>query len=251
MKSVRRKSDEGNSVMRKTNGFVLAVVMLLLVTGCKPETPSVQPDRVPSEAKESREEARSDVDPSAGEAADRFLKALKSADTPEGKKTLAETRWRQVMKIPEYVDITVLSEEMFSTDIEGVKGFKRVVKLVVPREGERPYPKRHVLIAYEDTKSRTWKVFDFTGDWETEQEVERACEEKGLAEGETTTRQRRLIGCSYWLMTAGRIEQAGAMAKKANELYAQNPDPDDEAKYYKKRADETIDMIARMSGAQL
>ena len=40
-------------------------------------------------------------------------------------------------------------------------------------------------------------------------------------------------------------------AKKANALYAQAPDPDDEARYYKARADATIEMIARMTGARL
>jgi len=57
--------------------------------------------------------------------------------------------------------------------------------------------------------------------------------------------------CSYWRMMIGETEQAKEMAKKVNELYAQNSDPDDEARYYQARADATIDMIARMSGAQL
>jgi hypothetical protein len=57
--------------------------------------------------------------------------------------------------------------------------------------------------------------------------------------------------CSYWLMMAGKIERAKEMAKKANELYAKKSDRDDEARYYKARADATIEMTARMSGAQL
>ncbi len=267
--------------MRKTNGFALAVVLLLLVPCCKPDTPPPQPEEapaggkesvaviqsetvpsakdtsppqpeeVPPEGKESLADTQSDVEPSAKEAADKFLKALKSIDTPEGKKTLAETRWRLTMKFPEYQDITLLSEEMFPTDIPGVKGYKQVAQLAIPREGRRPFVKRYMLIAYEDTKKRTWKVFDFTEAWDVEQETEKACEEKALAEGETTARQGRLMRCSYWRMMAGEIEQAKEMAKKANELYAKNSDPDDEARYYKGRADATIDMIARMSGAQL
>jgi len=183
---------KGIRVMKKTNGFVLAVVMLLLVPGCKPDTPPPQAEGPPPEvkgsladtkrdvepstpdtpppqaeeapagAKESLADTQSDVEPSAKEAADRFLKALKSMDTPEGKKTLAETRWRQTMKFPQYQDITLLSEEMFSTDIPGVKGYKQVARLAIPREGGRPFVKRYMLIAYEDTKKMTWKVFDFT-----------------------------------------------------------------------------------------
>lgn len=267
--------------MRKTNGFAWVGVMMLLLPCCKPDTPPPHPEEAragakegvavvrgdtvssakdtspphpeeaPAEGKESPADTQSAVEPSAKEAADKFLKALKSIDTPEAKKTLAEARWRQTMKYPEVQDITLLSEEMFSTDIPGVKGYKQVAKLAIPREGGRPFVKRYMLIAYEDTKKKTWKVFDFTEAWDAEQETEKACEEKVLAKGKRTARQGRLMRCSYWRMIAGEIEQAQEMAKKANELYAKNSNPDDEARYYKKEADATIDMIARMSGAQL
>lgn len=265
---VHLKRDKEDKVMRKTSGFALAVVLLLLVPGCKPDTPPPQPEEAPAEVRESVADTRSpveapakveekvadtpsDVEPSAREAAERFLKALKIIDSPEGKKTLAETRWRQTMKFPEYQDVALLSEEMFSTDIPGVKGYKQVAKLAIPREGGRPFVKRYVLIAYEDTKEKAWKIFDFTDVVDGEGEAERACEEKALAEGEAAARQGRLLRCSYWRMMAGEIEQAKEMAKKANELYAKNSNPDDEARYYKARADATINMIARMSGARL
>ena len=264
--------------MKKTNGFALAVVILLLVPGCKPDTPAPQPEKAPAvvkesltdmrsdagpstpeppppqpeeapaEAKESLEGTQSEVDPSAKEAADKFLEAMKSIDSPESKKTLAETRWRKTMKFPEYQEIKLLSEEMFSSDIPGVKGYKQVTSLRIPREGGRPVVKRYMLVAYEDTKKKTWKIFDFTEVADPDQEAEKSCEEKSLAEGATTTRQGRLMRCSYWRMMAGEVDKANEMAKKANELYEKNPDPDDEARHYKARADATIDMITRMSG---
>jgi len=237
--------------MKKTNGLALIVVMLLLVPGCKPDTSPPQTEEAPAEVKENLADTQSDVEPSAKEAADQFLNALKIIDSPEGKKTLAETRWRQTMKFPEYQDIAILSEEMFSTDIPGVKGYKQVAKLAIPREGGRPFVKRYMLIAYEDTKKKTWKIFDFTEVADAEREAGRACEEKALAEGEATTPQGRHMRCSYWLLMGGKIEQAEEIAKKANELYAQNSDPDDEARHYKARADATLNMIARMSGAHL
>jgi hypothetical protein len=267
--------------MRKRNGFALAILLVLLVTGCKPdatptqpaETPagdseslaktgneadSVTPDvplehpgKAPVEAGEGLADTPSEVDLSARDAATRFLKALKNIDTPEGKKTLAETRWRKTMKAPRYVEFNVVSEEMFSTDIPGVKGYKQEVMLGIPREGSKPFVKRYMLIAYEDTKKKAWKVFDFTQAWDMEQEIEKACDEKALGEGETTARQGRLIRCSYWLMMSGRTEPAEEKAKEVNKLHAEHPDPDDEAESYRKRADATIHMITRMSGAQL
>jgi hypothetical protein len=140
---------------------------------------------------------------------------------------------------------------MFSTDIPGVQGYKQVAKLIIPREGGKAFLKPYMLIAYEDTKKKAWKVFDLTDVTDAQGAAERACEEKPLAEGEVTARQGRLMRCSYWRMMTGEIEQAKEMAKKASELYAENSDPDDEARYYKARADATIDMIASMSGAQL
>ena len=57
--------------------------------------------------------------------------------------------------------------------------------------------------------------------------------------------------CSYWLVMAGKIEKAEELAKEANKLYEQAPAPDDEARYYKAQADATLEMISRITGAQL
>jgi hypothetical protein len=249
------ETTRGQKVMRRRNGFALALVMLLLVPCCKPDTPPPKAEETPADNKEAPAgekkapaERKSDVEPAAKEMADRFLKALKHIDSPEGRKTLAETRWRSIMKFPNYQDRNVLSEEMLSTDIPGVKGYKQVTALRIPREGGRPFVKKYMLIAYEDTKRQTWKVFDFTEVADAEGAAGRACEEKALAEGEATTPQGRLMRCSYWLVMAGKIQKAEEMAKKANELYARISDPDDEARYYKARADATLEMISRMSG---
>lgn len=234
--------------MRKTKGFALAVVLSLLVPCCKTDTSRPQSEQASAKGRESLAEAQGGIEPSAREAADRFLKALKVMDSPEGKKTLAETRWRQIMKFPEYQEIATLSEEMFATDIPGVRGYKRLAKLAIPRQGGRPFVKHYMLIAYKDAKKRTWKVFDFTDATNPGHEAERECAEKTLAEGDATTPQGRLMHCSYWLLMEGKIEQAEKMANKANELYAQNPNPDDEARYYKAQADATLHMISRMTG---
>jgi hypothetical protein len=59
------------------------------------------------------------------------------------------------------------------------------------------------------------------------------------------------MNCSYWLVMAGKIGEAEKAAKKANELYERISEPDDEARYYKVRADDTLEMISRMTGARL
>ena len=243
--------------MRKRNGFILAVVALLLVPGCKTDTTPPRPGNTPAKAEAPVKaegkvgDRQIDIEPSAREVAERFLKALKHFDSPEGRKTLAETRWRQTMKFPEYQAIDTLSEAMFLTDIPGVRGYRQVARLAIPREGGRPLIKRYVLIAYEDAKAKSWKVFDFCEFADAEQEAGRACDEKTLAGSDASTSQGCYVHCSYWLLMEGKIGEAEKAAKKANALYARNSDPDDEARYYKARADATLDMIARMAGTRL
>ncbi len=246
--------------MKKTYGWALVVSLWLVFPCCKTDKtdpkPAKAPEKVPAEVKEPRveqqppaqPEEKTPVDASARKAVDGFLKAATMLDSQEGKKVLAETRWRKTMKFPEFQKLTTLSEEMFPTDIPEVKGYKRVVSLIIPREGRKPFVKPHMLIAYEDTKQKAWKVFDFTAVADVQIGSDRACEEKALAEGEGTTLQGRLMNCSYWLVMSGKIEEAEKAAKKANTLYEKVSEPDDEARYYKGRADATLEMISRMAG---
>ncbi len=249
--------------MRKGNGFVVVGVLLLLVSGCKTDTTPPHPGNTPAK-KETPAKAESsakaggsvgdrqiDVEPSAKEVAEKFLEALKHFDSPEEKKTLEQTRWRETMKFPEYRAIDTLSEAMFLTDVPGVRGYRRVVKLAIPRKGGRPLIKRYMLIAYEDAKTKTWKVFDFCEYADAKQEAARACDEKTLAGSDASTPQGCYVHCSYWLLMQGKIVEAEKAAKKANALYARNSKPDDEARYYKARADATLAMIARIAGARL
>ncbi len=234
--------------MKRMRDFAFAMILLILVPCCKTDKPAPQPEQAPARAEKSLAEPQGDVEPAAREAADRFLKALKTPDSPEARKVLAETRWRQTMKFPDYLELAILSEEMFATDAPGVRGYKRLVKLAIPRKGGRPYVKHYMLIAYEDRKQRAWKIFDFTEATNAGPEAERACAEKALEGSEASTPQGCEMRCSYWLMMAGKIAQAEETAKKANELYAKNPEPDDEARYYKARADAMLQMISRMTG---
>jgi hypothetical protein len=236
--------------MKRMKPLSLAWVIGFLVACCKPDTPAPQAAKVTEDVQENATEPEQGVDPSARRGAERFLWALKTADSPAGRKTIAETRWRRTMKFPEFQELTLLSEEMFSTDVPGVRGYKRVVKLTVPREGRSPLVKKYMLVAYEDRKESAWKIFDFTEAAHATGEAERACEEKALAGDLPSTRQRRHVRCSYWLLLAGKITEAESMVRRANVLYAENPDPDDAARYYKTRADATLEMISRMTGEQ-
>jgi hypothetical protein len=237
--------------MKRRNGLAVAVVWLLLVPCCKTQTPS-EPDRQSApKAEEKPAPPQQKVEPAAKEAADRFLDALIRQESAEGKKTLAEIRWRQTMKFPECQGIATLSEEMFPTDASGIQGYKRLTKVAVPREGERPYVKHYILIAYRDTRGKVWKIFDLTDALDPSREAATACEEAALAGSDAITPQGCQVRCSYWLLMTGKVLEAEKALKKANELYAKNPDPDDEARYYKAQADASLEMISRMMGADL
>lgn len=242
------------NLMQRGYVFPVAWVLLLLVSCSKTDPASEETKKAPAEIKQelAEGEAEPGVEGSAKEAADRFLKALLNMDSPEARKALAETRWRQTMKFPECEGVVTLSGEMFPTDVPGVRGYKRLVRLAIPREGKRPYVKKYVLIAYEDVKQGTWKVFDFVAEaMDPEREAARACEQETPAQNDALATQGRYVHCSYWLLMAGKVAEAEEAAKKANLSYERNAKPDDEAMHYKARADATLEMISRMTGARL
>lgn len=230
----------------------MAVVLLLGAPPCcKAEAPSQPKKEGAPKVEVKPAQPQQKVEPSAKEAADRFLDALISPESAEGKKTLAEIRWRQTVKFPECQGIATLSEEMFPTDTPGIQGYKRLTKVAVPREGGRPYVKKYTLIAYRDTRDKAWKVFDFTDVLDLDREAAAACEEAALAGSDAITPQGCRVRCSYWLLMTGKVLGAEKALKEANELYAKSPDPDDEARYYKAQADASLEMISRMMGIDL
>jgi len=88
------------------------------------------------------------IDPSASKVADRYLNSIKLIDLPEGKKMLSETEWEKPAynNYPVFTEASTLFEGMFSTDIAGIQGYKRLIELKAVSKAGTPLMERYILI---------------------------------------------------------------------------------------------------------
>ena len=173
------------------------------------------------------------TDAAASKAADTFLTGVKLMELPEGKQMLAETIWEDLdrRRYPVFTDASTLFEGMFSTDIPGLQGYKRLIELKALSEAGIPLVKRYILIAYKDNTSGKWKVLEFREAEDLDHEA-RAAGKRAAGENPGTREfpdlhltpdQFTYRDYGYWSLLAGKISQAKAAYQKASELNRQNP----------------------------
>jgi hypothetical protein len=167
----------------------------------------------------------SQIDRSASKVADRYLNGIKLIDLPEGKKMLYETEWEKPTynNYPVFTEASTLFEGMFSTDIAGIQGYKRLIELKAVSKAGTPLMERYILISYKDQKSHNWKVFGFSTATDVEYWVQATAKRLGDTRILSDQLNYRLYG--YHLLLAGRINQAEEAFQKASQLNKQNPDP--------------------------
>ena len=117
------------------------------------------------------------TDPTASKMADTFLTGVKLIDLPEGKTMLKDTVWNDPDgdKYPALLEATTMFEGMFSTDVAGVEGYKRLVVVRGMSDPGIPLVKRYILIAYKDTRTGKWKVLHFRDSSDLESEANQMC----------------------------------------------------------------------------
>jgi len=165
------------------------------------------------------------IDPSASKVADRYLNSIKLIDLPEGKKMLSETEWEKPAynNYPVFTEASTLFEGMFSTDIAGIQGYKRLIELKAVSKAGTPLMERYILILYKDKKYQIWKVFGFSTGTDVEYWVQATAKRLGDTRFLSDQLNYRLYG--YHLLLAGKINQAKEAFQKAAQLNKQNPDP--------------------------
>lgn len=136
------------------------------------------------------------VDPSAARAIDQLVQGARIYEMPEGKKLVEENSWND-LDLPIFTNAETIFESSFDTDAAGVKGVKRLVELagagesgglltrdlkklrdIQEKYGERQEPltqvrQRFLVIAYQDTSTKAWKVISVTHNTDTAAEVEK------------------------------------------------------------------------------
>lgn len=167
----------------------------------------------------------SQIDPSPSKVADKYLNAIKIIDLPEGKQRLSETEWGKPAynNYPVFTEASTLFEGIFSTDIVGIQGYKRLIQLKAVSKAGTPLLERYILILYKDKKSQKWKVIGFTTGTDVEYWVRDTAERLGDTRFLPDQYNYRLY--AYHLLIAGRINDAKEAFQKASHLNKQNPDP--------------------------
>jgi len=190
------------------------------------------------------------VDPAASQTADTFLKGVKIIDLSEGKKMLYETEWNDPDgdEFPVLTEASTLFEGMFSTDVSGVQGYKRLVEVRGMSNAGTPLVGRYILVAYKDMVSGKWKVLHFRKSADLEYEANAACSRAENPEEYDKKRfptsnpeilkklrpkaQFAYRDCGYWSELAGKIRQARAAYLKASDSNRLDPADKEESKFF-------------------
>jgi hypothetical protein len=166
------------------------------------------------------------VDADARASADKFISAMKIAsEVPEARQTVRQLSWVDIHAM-ELIGETTIYEGMFDTDIQGIKGYKRLIEARLRSQGSTEASARYVLLAYKDRTSGIWKVFeirDLKGS-SSNNEVEAAA--KGLDDTSYGgKKQRNYRRYAYWLAFDGKVGMAKQAYDKAIALNNADPDP--------------------------
>lgn len=161
-----------------------------------------------------------DIDPNASSAVDKFLKAYRIMELPEGRQMLTEVIWPQWGTNPVLQKAEMIFESMFDTDVAGVKGYKRVVDVQLLSKAKTPILEKYVIIAYPDKVTRKWKVLCFSSSCDFNESIEFGLQNLKNTITSLAINYRFL---AYQYSAAGKLEKARDAYKKAAELNRQTP----------------------------
>lgn len=163
----------------------------------------------PSVPKQSDEEA-------AGAVVDIFMRGIKLIALPEGKQMLRNVQWitgladygKNFYSRPVYSDATTLFQGLFDADIEGIKGYKRLMELKAVSQAKTPLIVRFLVIAFKDNRTGQWKVLDSGTDDSVDIEQSVRFFAANLKNTQVTSAQDNYLTYGQWLLKAGRIVDA-------------------------------------------
>jgi len=93
--------------------------------------------------------------------ADRFVASLQSCDAAE-REQLNSLAWNSsCVNGFAFSQPRTINEGFFSTDVDGVQGFRRILELTVSIRIGATYPKTYCVEAYPDRRTGAWKVWSF------------------------------------------------------------------------------------------
>jgi len=141
----------------------------------------------------------------AGKIADKFFQALTLLDQPEGKEMLNGITFDGNSEYPVLSSSNILYENLFDTDVSGVKGYKRLAMIKATSRADTPIELRYILISYKDLTDNRWKIFAFREALDISEEVRAA---KSHIEPPSSIDPRKLQSkyrnLAYWEIMDGK-----------------------------------------------
>jgi len=162
------------------------------------------------------------IDIAARDAVDIYLKGMRIFELPEGKKMVAATSWPAWGNKPVLLKYQTLFEGMIDTDIDSIKGYKRLLDAQVKSEAGTPLEKRMLIVAYPGAGDKKWRVLIFSTGTDVAGEI--AYGENRLGNTEYSKDQFKYRFLAYWYAAAGRLNDSLKAYKKAADLNMTNPD---------------------------
>jgi hypothetical protein len=158
---------------------------------------------------------------SAASVADRFLTGIQCSDPVERARLLEGVRWNAPgFEYPVFENASTVLENVFGTDVAGVKGYERLVQLHVALRPGVHVLKTYRLIAYADRRWGRWKVWAFHGSHDVEGALAHWREQlQPGAEPDPAS----ILEYGYYLSISGRLREALEMYEQAAELVRTDP----------------------------
>lgn len=146
------------------------------------------------------------------------LKILKNTDLPKKKEMLADLVFDSTANFPTLLNSKIVSEKLFDTDVEGVKGYKAYIE-----SNDKNDTLQYILISFLDRNDTKWKVFSFRKSVETEKEV-MAAKASLTDKTDNTMMQFKLRNLAYWQIMNGEFKDANTNYLEAKKVAATNND---------------------------
>lgn len=165
-----------------------------------------------------------DISEAASTQVDRFLKGMRIAELPEGRKMIQDSLWPQWGNSPVLLEYQTVFEGMFDTDVHGVKGYKRMLSAKVKSEAGTPLEKRCLVVAYPRHRDGKWFVLVFSTGTDVDSQI--AYGERNLGNTSYSKDQYNYRFVALWYASAGRLRDALSAYSRALELHRKDPAPD-------------------------
>ncbi len=146
------------------------------------------------------------------------LKVLKNTDLPKKKEMLADLVFDPSSSFPNVLNSKIISEKLFDTDVEGVKGYKAFIESKTDSN-----KMQYVMISFLDRNENKWKVFSLRKSVETDKEVISA-KARLTEKTDITAMQFKLRNLAFWQILNGEFKDANTNYLEAQKVATANKD---------------------------